>query len=202
MSRLLVLLSAAVVPFAVAPAAPVPPEAKKPGLYFPTKVGTKLVYQAEGEKHERVEVVMEVEDKDGAKIVTMGFLSRGKVEPHNVVSVSDKGLCIVDTNVSDLDEPMWLLKLPHKDGNKWDFVIAPAAIGKWKGTAVASGPDKVEVPAGKFEAIRVELDITFAGDRTRITTWYAPGVGNVKEIHKSEFNERVEVLKSFTPGKD
>src|SRR5438045_9595112 len=107
MIRLLVVFSALVPVLAAAPAAPIPPEAKKPAPYFPTKVGTKWVYQTEGEKHDRVEVVMEVIEKDGAKIVLVGSEFRGKVEMDYAMSVSDKGLCIVEFNVSDLDEPFW-----------------------------------------------------------------------------------------------
>lgn len=202
MSRLLVLLSAVTLLLAVAPAAPVPPPPKTPPLYFPTTVGAKWVYQTEGNKDEKVEMVMKVEDKDGEKWVAIGSEWKGKVDYRHAISVSDKGLAVVDTDVSDLDEPSWLLKLPHKAGNKWDYVIALPGVGKWKGKAIADGTEKVEVPAGKFEAIRVKLDITFAGDRRQTTAWYAPGVGMLKQIVKSESGERVEVLKSFTPGKD
>jgi hypothetical protein len=201
MTRPLVLLSAVLVSLAGVPAAPVPPPPKTPPLYFPTTVGTRWVYQTQGEKRESVEVVMEVKEKDGEKWVAVGSECEGKVEYHHAISVSDKGLAVVDTSVSDLDEPSWLLKLPHKAGNKWDYGIAPACVGQWKGTALADGPEKVTVPAGRFEAIRVKVDITFAGDRRRVTTWYAPGIGKVKEIVTTDSGDRVEVLKSFTPGK-
>jgi hypothetical protein len=198
MSRLLVLLSAAAVSFAIAPAAPVPPEAKKPGLYFPTKVGTKWVYQTEGEKHESVEVVMEIEDKEGEKLVKIGHERDGKAVYDCTIAVSEKGLSLVETGISPLGEPCWLLKLPHKSNNKWDVVLSPVVFSTLKGKAVANGPEKIEVPAGKFEAIRVKIDLAYDDGREMITTWYAPGIGKVKEVR----GERIEVLKSFTPGKD
>ena len=48
--------------------------------------------------------------------------------------------------------------------------------------------------------IRVTLDMDFLGHqgKEKSITWYAPNVGKVKEVR----GKRVEVLKSFTPGKD
>src|SRR5262249_33596713 len=152
-------LSAAVVLFAVAQAAPVPPPPKTPPLYFPTKVGTKWVY--ENDKRESVEVVMEVKEKDGAKLVKIGYENDGKAVYDRTISVSEKGLSMVETGISPLSEPCWELRLPHKANNKWDVVLAPVVFSTLKGTAVANGPEKVDVPAGKFEAIRVKLDIAY-----------------------------------------
>lgn len=201
MSRLLVLFSAAVLPLAIAPAAPIPPPPKTPPLYFPTKVGTKWVYQAEGEKKESVEVVMEVAEKDGAKLVRIGYESKAKMIFDHTISVSEKGLCIIDSQISPLDEPFWLLKLPHKANNKWDVVVAPTVFDPLKGTALADGPEKVDVPAGKFEAIRVKTVLQYDNGQLQITTWYAQQVGKVKEV-KDGVIKSVEVLKSFSPGKD
>ena len=125
---------------------------------------------------------MEIKEKDGEKWVAIGSEWKGKRWTIVMPYLFPQGARDYRYERLGSDEPSWLLKLPHKTNHKWDYVIALPCIGQWKGTAIANGPEKVEVPAGKFEAIRVKLDIVFAGDRRRITTWYAPGIGKVKEI--------------------
>jgi len=55
--------------------------------------------------------------------------------------------------------------------------------------------DEVEVPAGKFQAIRVEL----VSGKTKSLLWFAPNVGLVKM--QTEGIDRVHVLKEFKAGK-
>jgi hypothetical protein len=59
--------------------------------------------------------------------------------------------------------------------------------------------EEVEVPAGKFQAIRVEekTDVLLES----ATRWYAPGVGLVKAVSTLGKNEQIQVLKSYTCGK-
>ena len=62
--------------------------------------------------------------------------------------------------------------------------------------------EEVEVPAGKFKAIRVEMENVINGAVFRTTYWHAPGAGMVKIVsHDHKRGDRVQVLKSFTPGK-
>lgn len=199
MSRCVVVLSVSAFIIMSAWAAPIPRGAEKPKLYYPTKVGTKLVYGYEGDKHESVEVVMESEEENGTTLVTVGHQSQGKLVTDSVVSASEKGLCVVETSVGSLHEPMWLLKLPYVAGSKWDVVVAPVTFDvKFSGKAVAEASEQVIVPAGTFNAIRVKLDMTVQERREVITTWYAPDLGKVKEVR----GDRTEVLRSYTLGKD
>ena len=63
--------------------------------------------------------------------------------------------------------------------------------------------EKVEVPAGKFKSIRVEQETEANGKTVRYEEWYAPEVGLVKKVfHHLGAAKQVQVLKSFTPGKD
>jgi hypothetical protein len=181
---------------ALAPAAPVP-KGEKGVLYFPTKIGAKWVYSTWDS--ERVEVVTAVEEKDGAKLVTVGYQSRDGVVSTNIVSVSEKGLAVVAW-LDDLGEPLWLLKLPHAAGSKWDAVIDLPGRLHLKGAMADGGPDRVLVPAGEFRAIRITSNFPSHDRKIRVvkTVWYAPRVGKVKEVR----GDTVEVLKSFTPGED
>lgn len=182
-------------------AAPIPKDAAKGVLYHPTRVGAKWVYKS-GDR-DSVEVVTDVKEKDGAKLVAVGHEIGAKVTPFRVVSVSAHGLCLPAGEVGEftLNEPLWLLKLPHAPGNKWEAVLDVAQFGRVVGSAKADGPERVEVPAGTYQAIRVVLELQIDGRTGKPvpqTIWYAPGIGKVKEVQ----GDRVEELKSFDPGKE
>lgn len=171
-------------------------EDKKPLLYFPTTVGSRWEYESDG--FVRVEVVTAVKETKEGKHVDVGIEFDGKVTQSGRLVVSEQGLCVVSgRGAIDLKEPVWLLKLPHKEGNKWDTVI-DIAPGKWGGVSKATGPEEVKVPAGTYQAIVVRYEGNAPGQDHVVTTrWYAPDVGKVKEL----YDKKLTVLKRFTPGK-
>lgn len=63
--------------------------------------------------------------------------------------------------------------------------------------------ETVEVPAGKFEALRLEADfqgqfgVGFGG---KATYWFAPGVGVVKQLSEGNFGGKSLVLIEFKKG--
>jgi hypothetical protein len=61
------------------------------------------------------------------------------------------------------------------------------------------GEEVVEVPAGKFTAVRVDSVYSADGEESTMSRWFAPNVGLVKMVHGG--GSRTTVLKSFTPGK-
>jgi hypothetical protein len=197
--RLLVGCGVVVVVLSVAPAAPVPKGAEKP-LYFPTKVGAKWVYEwrygKENESSEVVEIVTAVESgKGGAKVVTVGRVpAKGKAYPTRKFEVSDRGLFQTENLIGrSLRRPCCSLKLPHTPGQTWD-VFSDSGVNI---RHTAHGPERVKVPAGEFECIRIEYRDERSPDPNQ-TRWYAPGVGEVK----ADMYDQLITLKSFTPGKD
>ena len=93
------------------------------------------------------------------------------------------------------DPPLLLLKLPHKEGDKWD---PDQKTGKWP--RVAGKIEKITVPAGTFEAIRVEQESPDfpSGKLSRSVWWFAPRVGLIKMT----YGDTVEQMKSFTLPKE
>ena len=86
------------------------------------------------------------------------------------------------------------LKLPAKAGEAWrvDALDLRYTTGE---------EEVVEVPAGRFKAVRVELRRVMDGDVVyHNTDWYAPGVGVVKAISRDREGDRVTVLKAFIPA--
>jgi len=94
-----------------------------------------------------------------------------------------------------------LLQFPIEVGRKWDVrweQVTPRQFTKWQGQAVVKGVESVSVPAGTFNAFRIEFEASYNGEargggssrwtgRRTQTIWYAP---DAKRTVRSEFQER------------
>jgi hypothetical protein len=178
---------------------PAPQAKDPPDLYYPVRVGTRSVYEwHDGDR--TVEVVTDVEAKDGATRVTMCEEADGKLVPVNEVAVTAREVRWIDYQGEALDRPVSLLRLPAKAGDRWDVGFATKSR-RVKGTATVKGGEEVEVPAGKFKAVRVDRAVD--GNELTFALWYAPGVGVVKEeFWRAGSRRDVRVLVSITAGKD
>jgi hypothetical protein len=165
-----------------------------PKLFYPTKVGTKRVYDRDtGGRY--VEVVTEAKTAGGETLVTVCEEADGKLEPSDVVSVTDKALASRYSGADPFNPPVTFLKPAAKAGETWD--VDSVANGLTiKGKFTAKGEEEVEVPAGKFKALRVEAEMTVNGRPFRSTAWYALDVGMVKTVNPSN----TKVLRTITVG--
>ena len=166
-------------------AAPVPKHLMpKPLYYHPTAIGATWIYE-EGE-HERKYVLSKVEDKKVGKLVTTELVvEEGPHPPGLTFLVSEDGLEWVSGENSS-----WMLRLPAGPDQQWEDMFGE----KWTAKRI----EKVEVPAGTYEAVRV--DGTVSGNRRqKATTWYARGVGLIKSEIDGKTYER---LMAFYPGKE
>jgi hypothetical protein len=204
MSRPLAILFALALFVPPAPSAPKLKDGEKTNLYFPTTVGTRRVIEMTmgGRSTETTEVVTAVEEKDGMTVVSVGRELDKRVVPFFQYGVSDKGLFRVTLYEGDRPRKSaaCLLRLPATPGDTWEEESPARAISKTKYTT--GKEEELEVPAGKFRAVRVEVVTKLTADRTlHQTFWYAPGVGSVEIVTNDGGIDRVTVLKSFTPGK-
>jgi hypothetical protein len=188
MLRPLLLAALAVSVLPVAHAAPGPKG--KDAVWFPTREGDTRVYEVRaGDKAESTytDVVKKVEKKDAALHVTINRDYPGSTPYVTTIAVTEEGLFRVALNGKDLEKPIQLLKTPPKVGTKWEL----DGGGEYRVTK----EEEVEVPAGKFQAVRVEMT---AGESTT-TLWFAPTVGLIKMAGAG--TDQVTVLKEFKPGK-
>ena len=181
---------------------PIAPPPRVAALYFPTTVGTKWVYEGTGgpEVHE----VTAVEVKDGRKIVSVTWeldLASGKTKAVDRFHVSSVGVFKLGVNEKVYDPPQCVLQLPHVPGQDWKW--QPKGDDKDTWSYTAAGVEEVEVPAGKFEAIRVEQVMTLGKYSLKTISWYAKGVGVVKREWETKpvAASGTVTLKSFTLGK-
>ena len=182
-------------PVAFTTAAPVPTHLmpKDDPICYPLRVGDRLVHQlGDGEL---IQHVTKVEKVGGGFSVTLEVIDAARKSSHFTTAiVSSRGVQAIEYAGQKLDPPLWWLKLPHAAKNTWK--------GEWMGGMTFAFESKeweeIEVPAGKFRAIRVDRQEIQNGAALGTTTyWYAPGLGCIKIAGRST----ARALKSFTPGK-
>jgi hypothetical protein len=187
-------------PFSLAESAPRPKEGDKPLLYLPTTVGDQRVLQVDSKGGEVIEWVKRVEKKGEMTVVYFGREQDGPAL--YAYGASPDGVFRISNGSFIYDPPYRLLKLPAKEGEKWESV-SPAMGGapKYVFKFTSGTEEEVEIPAGKFKAIRVEAEEETNGLVTRTTYWFAVGLGAIKIRTRYKDVERVQVMKSFTPAK-
>jgi DUF3108-like len=162
---------------------------KEPQYLHPTKVGARKVY-LDGDL-EKTFVVTKSEARDGTVVVTLCEIVDGQEVEAQTIHVSEKGLFRASIGTNKLAQPQCLVKLPLTKGEEWTFDLGPAYTDS--GTLKFVGREQVEVPAGTFDAIRIEQT-----SRTGTATfWFAENAGLVKSIYLG--TERF--LKSISTGK-
>ncbi len=182
-------------------AAPVPEHLfPKTRLYFPTEVGAEWEYDDNSAKH--TFVVKNVEEKDGAKLVAVHVRhSEGKTTQHSyTMEVTKAGLREVSNANRKVEPPTPAVKWPCKKGDTWESRMALDGDPRADYAFTCLGFEEVKVPAGTFQALRVEQvshDLLTGKTVQTITTWYAPEVGPVRIVYAAN---GVRELVKFTPG--
>jgi hypothetical protein len=180
--------------------APRPKVDDKPVLYYSTTVGDQWVLTL-GTGKDAIETpmkeVVEVDWKGGTAHVTFVTINKDKTRGTPITfEVSDQGVYWVANEGTPLNKPWCYLKLPAKRGDKWENTVAGANGNPVVTAYTVIGEEEVETPAGKFKAVKVEMEAE--SGKVRRTDWWAPGVGLVKH---DDGSPRQLVLTSFTAAK-
>jgi len=153
-----------------------PNQGKQQPDYFPIALGNKwhLQFENNGVKTSGIMKVVKVETAAGQTRAFLEMTMMGKKLPHDgQISTSASGVFL-----HKLVPPVCLLKYPVKEGATWrvqsksngvEFLVV-CTVGKW---------EQVEVPAGKFKAIKVRVE--YEENVAPFTTdyWFAADVGIV-----------------------
>jgi hypothetical protein len=183
------------------------PAVKPKAVYYhPTRVGDTRVYEFTNgdEKYEATEEITKVTDKDGVLQVICSWTRDGMAGAVNTVEVSERGVSEPSMGVG-VAPVRQALRLPAKEGESWSYELTkklPARVTPPKLTFVTGKEEEVTVPAGKFRAIRVSVEMFSNGEvQGTMTYWHTPGVGLVKMTTTGGKGERTQILKSFKPGR-
>ncbi len=191
---------AAVIVFASATLAQPPKDLPNADGYFPLKPKSKWTYKVQDQT---VEVVVAGTEKfnneDCTKVDT---LVNGKVVASELYSVKADGVYRVKVKDDKIDPPVKVLAVPVKKDVSWELkskVGSQTVSGTYK---IKDDKEKVEIPAGKFEAVVVEgVDLDVAGTKTTVRIWFVKDMGIVKLEYKiQDAVSSLELTKADLPS--
>jgi hypothetical protein len=177
--------------------------------YYPLQVGTTWHYKA-GDRKLTIRVASH--EKVGDVLCARLEVTRdGKVVASEHLSVTAEGVYRYDQTKTGEDgkestetfaTPVLVLRLPPKTGEKWRMDSPASGTAAARGTFQIVGEEEIKVPAGTYKAVRINSqDLEVGGLKPAITTFFASGVGMVKQVIqvgdvKTEFE-----LEKFEAGK-
>lgn len=169
--------------------------------YMPLKVGNKWLYKADfgGQTVEVGQSVAKIEKKDGKDIAQVETEFGGQVITEQISS-SDKGVFRYSFQGQPVDPPIQALKLPAKKGDTWDVKFSVQGQ-EMKAVMKTEGEEEVTVPAGKYKAVIVSMEMDAMGQKVAVTSWFAPNVGIVKQKFDLGGISGTSELEKFTPAK-
>jgi serine/threonine protein kinase len=155
--------------------------------YFPLKKGTKWhrrFESADGRIWHVIAQVADVDKIDGqAVLARLEVMAQGIVTEAEYVSCTARGIFRHRAQTTwEISPPLCLLSFPVKTAEAWESKLSIGEL-KYKVTCRVVGNEEVEVPAGKFKAVMLYMDMQLEGDEAKIIfiSWFAAGTGIVKQ---------------------
>jgi hypothetical protein len=151
--------------------------------YYPLKEGNKWHYRMElGEQSAKATIhVAKLETIAGVSLFRLEMSVEGNIAGIEHVSADKRGIFRHAFNDTPLPNPVTVLRFPVKDGDTWtETLTTEDGAAKVHGKVFAA--EDVQVPAGKFKAVRVQLEVEDdeAGTVTA-TYWFAADIGIVRQ---------------------
>jgi hypothetical protein len=184
-AALLLMLPALLAVMAQKPQQP-PPD------YFPLRVGDSWKYRsttADGKQSEfTIKVLSEEKQGDGTNFYLVETLSAfqpihdwyskpsGQVLMHRIAYPKNEAL------KADYQPVKQYLKNPLSVGASWQWKGKGMMGVEIEESSQVTGTEAVEVPAGKFQAMKVETKVIQGGTPVTKTYWFANWVGMVKSM--------------------
>jgi hypothetical protein len=170
--------------------------------FYPLQVGNQWHYRVEagGNSVEAVSKIAKIEFIDNAFLARLESTVNSKVVGTENLRVTSKGVFRYFNNGQRINPAVCLLKYPAKSGDKWGGKIS---VGEEQGKYSCDAEEEnVEVPAGKFKAMKVNMSMETGEQSVIIAYWFVKDVGFVKQtIEAGNLNITIE-LEKFEPAKD
>ena len=125
------------------------------------------------------------EDVDGKDLLKFEMHRAGTITNTDLLTIDEHGItCWARVNLDGefvkFSPPQTMIAAPLKKGAGWNF-DGQAGDLKVQQHYDVLGEEKIDVPAGKFQAFRIHGEQT-TPNRMTIDRWFAPGVGIVKDV--------------------
>ena len=142
------------------------------------KIRLPVVYRLEG-----------TENIDGKDLLKFEMHRSGMITNTDLLSVDEHGITCwarvnLDGELVKFSPPQMMIATPLKKGAAWNFDGQAGELKVQQHYDVV-GEEKIDVPAGKFQAFRIHGEQTMP-NRTTIDRWFVPGVGIVKDVTAME----------------
>lgn len=126
-----------------------------------------------------------IENVDGKDLLKFEMHRAGIITNTDLLSVDDHGIFCwarvnLDGELIKFSPPQTMIAVPLKKGAGWDFNGEAGELRVQQHYDVVA-EEKIDVPAGKFQAFRIHGEQT-SPNRMTIDRWFAPGVGIVKDV--------------------
>jgi hypothetical protein len=165
-----------------APAANADPAAAD---YFPLRAGDSWTYRHSEGNEFTVKVLKEVKQADGSLRYLVELHSGALIhytysKPNGWVLLHRTDYLDQEAMKIDYKPARQYLKNPLTVGAKWSWAGKDVTGVDASESSQVVGLEWVEVPAGRFHAMKIVSEVSNGGAIVNKTYWYAPGVGCVK----------------------
>jgi hypothetical protein len=160
------------------------------------KIRLAVLYRLEG-----------TEEVDGKNLLKFEMHRAGTVTNTDLLAIDEHGITCwarvnLDGELVKFSPPQPIVAVPLKKGVGWNFDGKAGELNVQQHYDVL-GEEKIDVPAGKFQAFRIHGEQT-TPNRMTIDRWFAPGVGIVKDVTtmqdaKGDLLQRVSLELSEAP---
>lgn len=125
------------------------------------------------------------EDVDGKTLLKFEMHRSGTITNTDLLTVDEHGITCwarvnLDGELVKFSPPQPMIAAPLKKGAAWNFDGHAGELKVQQHYDVV-GEEKIDVPAGNFQAFKIHGDQT-TPNRMTIDRWFAPGVGIVKDV--------------------
>jgi hypothetical protein len=188
--------------------------AQKPYVpdYFPSAMGTEWHYDMKSSSGYNIQLKMVVTEradasKTGYNVVRSSFVNDSETKNFYLkkpgwVYILKSETPASNYNVDYVEDKNELMN-PLKIGESWKYKgkAEGSATQDWEQDWTVVGAEDVEVPAGKYKAIKVTSTSTVDGNVTKYTFWYVDRVGPVRILSEVGGMTNDMVLTKFTVPK-
>jgi len=147
---------------------------------YPLKVGTKWTYKVKDQEEKFIVTAAKEEMIGEQKCMKLEARLKDRLVATEHIAVTKDGIYRYRFDERPLEPPLRFCKLPAKKGEKWEQKFK---IGMKEGLArFETDEEEITVPGGKYKAVAVKGEVVEDGMSIKMSFWFAPGVGMVRQV--------------------